>query len=121
MAAAAAAASPRPNHPPAHAHARHHLAFSRPFARPGRPTHSLASGTYPRSGEAALPARPTSPMGHLPHRGILHEGRSMSVITEAYAVPSRLLGIYRFLLRIKSQGESLDVIEKTLSLESLVR
>jgi hypothetical protein len=45
----------------------------------------------------------------------------MSVITEAYAVPSRLLGIYRFLLRIKSQGESLDVIEKTLSPESLVR
>ena len=45
----------------------------------------------------------------------------MSVITEAYAVPSRLIGIYRFLLRIKGQGESPDVIEKTLSPESLVR
>src|SRR5207249_10676167 len=54
-------------------------------------------------------------MGDLPHRRILHEGRSMSVITEAYAVPSRLLGIYRFLLRTKGHGESIDVIEKTLS------
>lgn len=45
----------------------------------------------------------------------------MSVITEAYAVPSRLIGIYRFLLRAKGQAESLEVIERTLAPESLIR
>ncbi len=45
----------------------------------------------------------------------------MSVITEAYAVPSRLIGVYRFLLRTKGRSETSDVIERTLSPESLVR
>ncbi len=45
----------------------------------------------------------------------------MSVVTEAYAVPSRLIGVYRFLLRARGQSETAEVIEKTLAPASLVR
>ena len=45
----------------------------------------------------------------------------MSVLTEAYAVPSRLIGVYRYLLRCRGQKENADLIDKLLAPESLIR
>lgn len=43
----------------------------------------------------------------------------MSVLTEAYAVPSRVIGAYRFLLHARGKSETRDALEGTLAPESL--
>src|SRR4051812_4273872 len=45
----------------------------------------------------------------------------MSVLTEAYAVPSRVLGVYRYLLHTRGQKESLESLTKHLAPDSLSR
>ena len=45
----------------------------------------------------------------------------MSVLTEAYAVPSRVLGVYRYLLHQRSQRDSLDSLTRHLAPDSLDR
>ena len=44
----------------------------------------------------------------------------MSVLTEAYAVPSRLIGVYRYLLRCRGQKENADLINKLLGANVVV-
>ena len=45
----------------------------------------------------------------------------MSVLKEPYAVPSRVIGIYRYLLQARGQSESLEMLTKVLAPESLPR
>jgi hypothetical protein len=45
----------------------------------------------------------------------------MSVLSEVYAVPSRLLGVYRYLLHARGQSESADTLGRILAPESLPR
>ena len=45
----------------------------------------------------------------------------MSVLTEAYAVPSRMAGVFRYLLHARGQKDSLDALTRMLAPESLGR
>jgi hypothetical protein len=45
----------------------------------------------------------------------------MSVLSEVYAVPSRLLGVFRYLLHARGQSESTDTLARILAPESLPR
>jgi hypothetical protein len=45
----------------------------------------------------------------------------MSVLTEAYAVPSRVIGVYRFLLHARGQRDTLDSLTRHLAPDSLGR
>jgi hypothetical protein len=45
----------------------------------------------------------------------------MSVLSEVYAVPSRLLGVYRYLVRARGQSEAGETLERLLAPESLPR
>ena len=44
----------------------------------------------------------------------------MSVLSQPYAVPSRVLGVYRYLLQARGQNESLDVLCRLLRTEPLI-
>ena len=43
----------------------------------------------------------------------------MSVLSEAYAVPSRVIGAYRYLLHSRGHSESRETLEAALAPESL--
>ncbi len=45
----------------------------------------------------------------------------MSVLSEAYAVPSRVIGAYRYLLQARNRSESREALEAALAPESLRR
>lgn len=45
----------------------------------------------------------------------------MSVLAQAYAVPSRVLGVYRYLLRARGRSEDRETLSKVLAPDSLIR
>lgn len=60
-------------------------------------------------------------MSELFRRRVVYEDRTVSVLTQPYAVPSRVLGVYRYLLRAKNQRESRENLVGILAPESLPR